>query len=139
MKNNREYLWKYLIIMFSIALALVAVSTIQQYHTQRLMEDSLNNQKILTEDINERINNVTEQNENLREKNEQLKKDLTAKQSKIEELEKTLSSRALLIDAQVCINSGDIPSAKKALNEIQKDNLDEVDLKLYKSLSDRLK
>lgn len=139
MKLGKEYLWKYLIIMFSIALALVVLSSVQQMRTQKLIESTLKEQKVLTEGIQSNMVSLTKENEELQQEVSKLSKKLTKNVEDMEKLDLIVKVKTTLIDVQMSYNNKDYIMARKSMEEINTDLLDQKDLDLYKLLENRLK
>lgn len=139
MKLGKEYLWKYLIIMFSIALALVVLSSVQQIRAQRLIESTLSEQKILTEGIQVNMLQLTKENEELEQEVKKLTDEVKKSTEELERLSKIIKVKTTLIDVQMCYNNKDYATARKSMKEIDTDLLDAKDLELYKVLENRLK
>lgn len=85
-KIEIKYLWIYTIVLFSVALALIIFSSVNQQRSQQnadYFEAELTAQRVFAEGVQKTLSNITEENEYLKE---QLKKEREERAAEIEEL-----------------------------------------------------
>ncbi len=140
-KKSKKFLWVYTIVLFSVALILVAISSIRHQEANehaKDVEEKYNQQIVLTSGVQANLEKLQQEHEVLVQELDEVKESERQLQQQVDSLTKQNNSRSALISAQHAYEQKSYDEARQYLQQVDTTQLNEQEQQIFTDLQGKL-
>lgn len=140
-KKSKKFLWVYTIVLFSVALVLVAISSIRHQEANehaKDVEEKYNQQIVLTSGVQADLEKLQQEHEVLVQQLDEVKESEQQLQQQVDSLTKQNNSRSALISAQHAYEQKSYDEARQYLQQVDTTQLKEQEQQIFTDLQGKL-
>lgn len=140
-KKSKKFLWVYTIVLFSVALILVAISSIRHQEASRHAEDveeKYNQQIVLTSGVQADLEKLQQEHKELEQQLTETQQSQQELQQQVDALTKQNASRSALIAAQDAYQDRNYDEARQYMQQVDATQLSEQEQQIFTDLQSKL-
>lgn len=140
-KKSKKFLWVYTIVLFSVALILVAISSIRHQEANehaKDVEEKYNQQIVLTSGVQADLEKLQQEHEVLVQQLDEVKESEQQLQQQVDSLTKQNNSRSALISAQHAYEQKSYDESRQYLQQVDATQLNEQEQQIFTDLQSKL-
>lgn len=140
-KKSKKFLWVYTIVLFSVALILVAISSIRHQEASehaKDVEEKYNQQIVMTSGVQADLENLKQEHEELEQLLDETQQSQQQLQQQVDSLTKQNNSRSALIAAQDAYQDKRYDEARQSLQQVDATQLSEQEQQILTDLQSKL-